>query len=103
MQPLTEEQVRAVLVNATADERERLAVPMSFVLADWDHLGQTGVIGHPFLLGDVLIHASDQSRTGVATYDVSAYMDGNPGNDPPSPPILDVLTTGGPGGYWPEL
>lgn len=38
MQPLTEEQVRAVLVNATADERERLAVPMSFVLADWDHL-----------------------------------------------------------------
>ena len=73
------------------------------VVADWDHLGQTGVIGHPFLLGDVLIYASDQSRTGVATYDVSAYMDGNPGNDPPSPPILDVLTTGGPGGYWPEL
>ncbi|WP_292836419.1 FBP domain-containing protein [Microbacterium sp.] len=38
MQPLTEEQVRSALVNATADERERLAVPMSFVLADWDHL-----------------------------------------------------------------
>jgi WD40 repeat protein len=73
------------------------------VRADWDHLGQTGVIGHPFLLGDLLIYAADQSRTGVATYDVSAYMDGDPGNDPPSPPILDVLTTGGPGGYWPEL
>ncbi|REJ86125.1 MAG: PKD domain-containing protein [Acidobacteria bacterium] len=63
-------------------------------LAEWDHLGTTGVIGHPFLLGDLLIFASDQSRTGVATYDVS---------DPTNPVLLDVLTTGGPGGYWPEL
>ena len=63
-------------------------------LATWDHLGLTGVIGHPFLLGDLLIFASDQSRTGVATYDVS---------DPTDPVLLDVLTTGGPGGYWPEL
>ena len=63
-------------------------------LATWDHLGPTGVIGHPFLLGDRLIFASDQSRTGVATYDVS---------DPSSPLLLDVLTDGGPGGYWPEL
>jgi YVTN family beta-propeller protein len=63
-------------------------------LARWDHLGLTGVIGHPFLLGDLLIFASDQSRTGVATYDVS---------DPTDPILLDVLTTGGPGGYWPEL
>lgn len=38
MQPLTEDQVRSALVNATPDERERLAVPLSFVLADWDHL-----------------------------------------------------------------
>ncbi len=38
MQPLTEDHVRSALVNATADERARLAVPMSFVLADWDHL-----------------------------------------------------------------
>jgi len=63
-------------------------------LSSWDHLGLTGVIGHPFLLGDLLIFASDQSRTGVATYDVS---------DPRNPVLLDVLTTGGPGGYWPEL
>lgn len=35
MQPLTEDQVRAAIANATADERERLAVPMSFLLADW--------------------------------------------------------------------
>ncbi|WP_298944880.1 FBP domain-containing protein [uncultured Microbacterium sp.] len=38
MQPLTEDQVRSTLVNATGDERAHLAVPMSFVLADWDHL-----------------------------------------------------------------
>jgi len=38
MLPLTEDQVRAALVNASPEERERLAVPLSFVLADWDHL-----------------------------------------------------------------
>lgn len=63
-------------------------------LASWDHLGRTGVIGHPFIIGDLLIFASDQSRTGVATYDIS---------DPRNPVLLDVLTTGGPGGYWPEV
>ncbi|MDY7095868.1 MAG: PKD domain-containing protein, partial [Acidobacteriota bacterium] len=63
-------------------------------LAEWDHLGLTGVVGHPFILGDLLIFASDQSRTGVATYDIS---------DPTNPVLLDVLTTGGAGGYWPEL
>ena len=64
------------------------------VFAQWDHLALTGVVGHPFLIGDLLIYASDQSRTGVATYDVS---------DPTNPVLLDVLTTGGPGGYWPEV
>jgi len=68
--------------------------PGSQLLSQWDHLGQTGVVGHPFLLGNLLIFASDQSRTGVATYDVS---------NPAQPVLLDVLTTGGPGGYWPEL
>ena len=63
-------------------------------LANWDHLGLTGVIGHPFIIGDLLIFASDQSRTGVATYDIG---------DPTNPVLLDVLTTGGPGGYFPEL
>ncbi|MEM7393686.1 MAG: Ig-like domain-containing protein, partial [Verrucomicrobiota bacterium] len=62
--------------------------------ASWDHLGLTGVIGHPFLIGNLLIMASDQSRTGVATYDIS---------DITNPVLLDVLQTGGPGGYWPEL
>jgi cytochrome c peroxidase len=62
--------------------------------ARWDHLGLTGVVGHPFIIGDLLIFASDQSRTGVATYDIS---------NPTDPVLLDVLNTGGPGGYWPEL
>ena len=64
------------------------------VLGTWDHLALTGVVGHPFLIGNLLIFASDQSRTGVATYDVS---------DPANPVLLDVLTSGGPGGYWPEI
>lgn len=64
------------------------------VLAAWDHIGETGVIGHPFLFGNLLIFASDQSRTGVAVYDIG---------DPANPRLLDVLKTGGPGGYWPEL
>ena len=64
------------------------------LMAQWDHLGLTGVIGHPFIIGNLLIMASDQSRTGVATYDIS---------DPTNPVLLDVLTTGGAGGYWPEV
>lgn len=72
-------------------------------LATWNHLGLTGVIGHPFIIGNLLIYASDQSRTGVATYDLTAYMDGDPNNNPAQPPLLDVLNDGGPGGYWPEL
>ena len=63
-------------------------------VAEWDHLGQTGVIGHPIVIGDLLIFAGDQSRTGVATYDIG---------DPENPVLLDVLTDGGPGGYWPEV
>ena len=38
MQPLTEEAVRAVLVNAAPDELERVALPVDFLLVDWDHL-----------------------------------------------------------------
>jgi len=63
-------------------------------LSSWDHLGMTGVIGHPFIVGNLLIFVSDESRTGIATYDIS---------DPANPVLLDVLTTGGPGGYHPEL
>jgi DNA-binding beta-propeller fold protein YncE len=64
------------------------------LLGTFDHLGLTGVIGHPFLLGNTLYYVSDQSRTGIAAYDIS---------NPASPVLLDVLNHGGPGGYWPEL
>lgn len=64
------------------------------VQSTWDHVGETGVIGFPFIVGNILIMAADQTRTGVATYDIS---------DPTNPVLLDILTTGGPGGYWPSL
>jgi len=62
----------------------------------WNHRGMTGnVRGFAFLIGNILIYASDQSGSGVATYDVS---------DPDQPPVLlDVLHAENPGGYWPEI
>ncbi|MGF1448466.1 MAG: Ig-like domain-containing protein [Opitutales bacterium] len=63
-------------------------------VASWDHLGMTGVVSHPFIIGNLLIMASDQSRTGIATYDIS---------DPTNPVLLDVLNEGNIGSYWPEV
>ncbi len=63
-------------------------------VAEWDHLGQTGVVSHPFIIGNLLIMAADQSRTGIATYDIS---------DPSNPVLLDVLNEGNIGSYWPEV
>lgn len=68
--------------------------PYADVTASWDHLGMTGVLGFPIIFGNRLIVASDQSQTGIATYDIS---------DRNNPVLLDVLKTGGPGGYFPEL
>lgn len=68
--------------------------PYADVTASWDHLGMTGVLGFPIIFGNRLIVASDQSQTGIATYDIS---------DRTNPVLLDVLKTGGPGGYFPEL
>ncbi len=61
--------------------------------AVFDPVGTTGVIGHPFVFGRYLFYASDQSRTGIASYDIS---------DPANPVLLDVLTDGSVGGYWPD-
>ncbi|MDE0546128.1 FBP domain-containing protein [Microbacterium sp. C7(2022)] len=38
MRPLTEDDVRDVFRNATAEELRMLALPIEFMLADWDHL-----------------------------------------------------------------
>ncbi len=76
------------------DVQIRRGGPNGTVLGTFDHLGLTGVIGQPFLLGNLLYYVSDQSRTGIAAYDIS---------DPANPLLLDVLNVGGPGGYWPEL
>ncbi|THE08191.1 FBP domain-containing protein [Microbacterium oleivorans] len=38
MRPLTEDQLRRALVNATRDERERLELPHDFPILEWDHL-----------------------------------------------------------------
>ena len=62
-------------------------------LAVFDPVGDTGVIGHPFIFGKYLFFASEQSRTGIASYDIS---------DPTNPVLLDVLTEGSVGGYWPD-
>lgn len=66
-------------------------------LASWDHVGLTGVIGHPILLGNILYIASDQSNTGIAAYDISDSLQ-NPGT---APRLIGVLKTSI-GGYWPE-
>lgn len=61
---------------------------------DWNMTAETGgVIGHPIIIGNLLIYAGDQSHTGVATYDIS---------DPTNPRLLDVLNADI-GGYFPEV
>ncbi len=64
------------------------------ILSTWDHLGDTGVIGFPFIMGNILVYAADMTGTGVCTYDIS---------DPANPVLLDVLKEENPGGYWPEV
>lgn len=61
--------------------------------AVFDPVGDTGVIGHPFVFGKYVFYASEQSRIGIASYDIS---------DPGNPVLLDVLTDGSVGGYWPD-
>ncbi len=78
-------------------------------VADWDHLNTTGVVGFANFMGDQLIYGADQSKSGVASYDIS---------DPRNPILLDVLNRpdphptitdrdnpveGGIGGYWNEI
>lgn len=67
-------------------------------LAIWDHIGLTGVVGQPFLIGNILYVASDQAMSGIAAYDVTPSL-----NDPGTPPQLIGLLNAPIGGYWPEI
>lgn len=64
--------------------------------AEIDVTRETGIAGsHPFILGNLLIYASDQQQRGVAAYDIS---------DPRNPVLLDVMNdSNGIGGYWVEV
>jgi len=69
------------------------------VIADWDHLGDTGVVGQPFIMGEWLIMAAEQSRTGVAVYDLSPCYNGQS----TTPNLIGLFKQGPLGGYWPEI
>ena len=68
------------------------------LLAVWDHISLTGVIGHPVLIGNILYYASDQSNTGIAAYDITPSL-----NNPGTPPQLISVLKASVGGYWPEI
>ena len=90
MLPLTNDQVRAALVNASPDERERLAVPLSFVLNDWDHLDFLAwpdpenrgrgyvIIEHGGEPTGVVLHAASGARSRTALCNLCHTM--QPGN-----------------------
>ena len=74
-------------------------------VAEWDHLGNTGVTGFASFSGHLMIMASDQLSTGIAVYDASGLHNGE------VPTLLSVYNPsltepdGSPiriGGYWVE-
>lgn len=54
------------------------------LMSTWDHLGETGIVGMPNFMGNLMIFVSDQAKSGVASYDVS--------NPSAGPQLLDLLT-----------
>lgn len=65
MRPLTETEVRAALVNATADDLRLAVMPADFLLIDWDHLDflawrDARTRGRGYLLAEI-----DGESTGV--------------------------------------
>lgn len=65
MRPLTETEVRAALVNATADDLRLAVMPADFLLIDWDHLDflawrDPRTRGRGYLLAEI-----DGESTGV--------------------------------------
>lgn len=90
MLALTEDQVRAALVNATPDERARFAAPLSLVLADWDHLDFLAwtdpdfrgrgyvVVEHDGVPTGVVLRAASGARPSAAMCNLCHTM--QPGN-----------------------
>lgn len=78
---------------------------LGVLIAEWDHLGNTGVTGFSTFLGELLVVASDQQSTGIAVYDTAGLTSGE------APILLSqyqpTLTEPngnqvGVGGYWME-
>lgn len=90
MLPLTDTQVRAALVNASPEERELLTLPLSFVVADWDHLDflawpDPDIRGRGYLVIEsdgmpigVVLRAASGSRSRAALCNLCHTM--QPGN-----------------------
>ncbi len=57
------------------------------LITEWDQLAETNIVGFPHFMGNILILASDQAFSGIATWDVS---------DPENPQLLDKITNIGP-------
>ena len=77
------------------------------LLAEFNPVQETGVIGHPILLGNYLYYLSDDSGTGIAVYDITPSLE-NPGTAPKliglyNDPVDPAVSTLSVGGYWPEV
>jgi len=68
-------------------------------LSTWDHIGLTGVIGHPVLVGNTYYVLGDSSQTGIAAYRINNVLE-NPGTTQPE--LLGVLNAPV-GGYHPNI
>ena len=42
MRPLTDDEIRASLVNGSVDEVETLSLPIDYLLIEWDHIDFLG-------------------------------------------------------------
>jgi len=76
-------------------------------LANFNPVTETGVIGHPVLIGNYLYYIADQSQTGIAVYDISPSLN-SPGTKPTLVGVfkgdVDPTIPGkSVGGYWPEV
>lgn len=77
------------------------------LLSEFNPVTETGVIGHPFLIGNYLYYLADQSQTGIAVYDIAPSL-AAPGTKPQlvgvfKAPVDPAVPGKSVGGYWPEV